>query len=113
MATTKPRLTVILEHEDYSIIKRLSGLNGSSMSKTVSELVATVTPALLRVAETLEKIEQAKKDIGTAQENVFDGLKSSADDALNFLQTALQSTENQFDIFDEKLNEVLRSKTRH
>jgi len=58
MATKKPRITITLYTQEYSILKRLSGLNGSPMSRTVSEFVSLVAPVLRQIADNLEKIQE-------------------------------------------------------
>ena len=65
MATLKPRITISLDEQDYAILKRLNGLNGVPMSRTVSELVAMLTPVLGRMADNLEAV--AKADAETRQ----------------------------------------------
>lgn len=58
MATKKPRITITLYPQEYSILKRLSGLNGSPMSRIVSEFVSLVAPVLRQIADNLEKIQE-------------------------------------------------------
>ena len=53
MATTKPRITISLEEQDYAVLKRLYTLNGVPMSRTVSELVAMLTPVLGLMSDNL------------------------------------------------------------
>ena len=67
MATTKPRITISLEEQDYAVLKRLYTLNGVPMSRTISELVAMLTPVLGRMADNLEAV--AKADEETRQKN--------------------------------------------
>ncbi len=54
MATSKPRVNVTLEPEVYELLKRLSRLNGESMSKIIGDFLDSVTPVLARVADVLE-----------------------------------------------------------
>lgn len=62
MATTKPRITISLEEQDYAVLKRLYTLNGVPMSRTVSELVAMLTPVLGRMADNLEAVAKADEE---------------------------------------------------
>ena len=62
MATTKPRITISLEEQDYAVLKRLCTLNGVPMSRTVSELVAMLTPVLGRMADNLEAVAKADEE---------------------------------------------------
>ena len=62
MATTKPRITISLEEQDYAVLKRLNTLNGVPMSRTVSELVAMLTPVLGRMADNLEAVAKADEE---------------------------------------------------
>ena len=72
MATTKPRITISLEEQDYAVLKRLYTLNGVPMSRTVSELVAMLTPVLGRMADNLEAV--AKADEETRQKSQIEAL---------------------------------------
>lgn len=60
MATDRPRITITLEPEHYTMLRRLSALNGESMSSIVADVVASVAPALTRVADVLEHAANAK-----------------------------------------------------
>ena len=62
MATTKPRITISLEEQDYAVLKRLYALNGVPMSRTVSEFVAMLTPVLGRMADNLEAVAKADEE---------------------------------------------------
>lgn len=62
MATTKPRITISLDEQDYAVLKRLYTLNGVPMSRTVSELVAMLTPVLGRMADNLEAVAKADEE---------------------------------------------------
>lgn len=59
MATTKPRITITLEPEQHEILRRLADLQGTSMSKIVTDFLGEVTPVLLNVADTLEAAQRA------------------------------------------------------
>lgn len=75
MATIKPRVNVTLEQSDYDILKRLSELSGTSMSKQIAELVQTVVPVLSQMADNFEKLKQA-------DEAIKNRLRVSADNGL-------------------------------
>lgn len=62
MATDKPRITITLEPEHYALLRRLSALNGESMSSIVGELVESVAPTLSRVADVLEHAATVQGD---------------------------------------------------
>lgn len=68
------RVTVNLSDSDYLILKRLSSLNGTSMSKIVGELVQTVTPILAQMVENIESIQKA-------EDGLKDKLRISAEQA--------------------------------
>jgi hypothetical protein len=58
MATTKPRLSVTLEPEIYETYARLARLQGRSMSKLASEQLEFMEPAMFKVADLLQRVEQ-------------------------------------------------------
>lgn len=62
MATKKPRITITLDEQDYGVLKRLYVLNGVPMSRTVSDLVAMLTPVLGRMADNLEAVARADEE---------------------------------------------------
>ena len=96
MATTKPRITISLEEQDYAVLKRLYTLNGVPMSRTVSELVAMLTPVLGRMADNLEAVakadEETRQKIADSLEKHFVAVNGACNIAMktwmNF-QTAL------------------------
>lgn len=57
------RISVSLQDDDYEVLRRLSQLNGESMSAIISGLVQTVSPALGRVADVLEVASTAQGDV--------------------------------------------------
>ena len=71
MATTKPRITISLEEQDYAVLKRLYTLNGVPMSRTVSELVAMLTPVLGRMADNLEAVAKADEETRQKSQKVW------------------------------------------
>ena len=96
MATTKPRITISLEEQDYAVLKRLYTLNGVPMSRTVSELVAMLTPVLGRMADNLEAVakadEETRQKIAESLEKHFVAVNGACNIAMKNLmnfQTAL------------------------
>ena len=89
MATTKPRITISLEEQDYAVLKRLYTLNGVPMSRTVSELVAMLTPVLGRMADNLEAVakadEEKKKKIAESLEKHFVAVNGACNIAMKNL----------------------------
>ena len=63
MATSKPRITITLEPQEYAVLKRLSGLNGVPMSKTISELVGLVAPVLAQIADNLKTVQDSQENV--------------------------------------------------
>lgn len=86
MATTKPRITISLEEQDYAVLKRLYALNGVPMSRTVSELVAMLTPVLGRMADNLEAVvkadEETRQKIAESLEKHFVGINVAYNSAM-------------------------------
>ena len=89
MATTKPRITISLEEQDYAVLKRLYALNGVPMSRTVSELVAMLTPVLGRMADNLEAVakadEETRQKIAESLEKHFVGINVAYNSAMENL----------------------------
>ena len=44
MATSKPRVTVTLEPDDYALLRELAELSDESMSSILADLLATTAP---------------------------------------------------------------------
>lgn len=63
MATAKPRITITLEPQEYAILKRLSGLNGVPMARTISELVSLVAPVLAQIADNLKTVQDSEENV--------------------------------------------------
>ena len=59
----KPRIAIYLKPHVYETIKRLSELNGGSMSRIVAELVEAVADPLMRTVALLEAAASAPKEI--------------------------------------------------
>ena len=99
MATKKPRITISLNEQDYAVLKRLNSLNGVPMSRTISELVGTLTPVLERMADNLEAVvkadEETRRKIANSLEKHFLAASSAYDVAM----------EN-FDDFSDSLQEI-------
>lgn len=74
MPTPKPRINVTMEYHDYEVIKRLSELTGSSMSKTINEYLGLIVPTLERVVENLELIEQSDAEF---KKSLVEGMDKS------------------------------------
>lgn len=104
MATTKPRVNVTLEQSDYDVLKRLSELSGTSMSKQIAELVQTVVPVLSQMADNFEKLKQA-------DETIKNRLRISADNGLKqaelIQQKALELHSEFSNDFQAALNDVI------
>ncbi len=61
MATTKPRLMITLEPEEYEILQRLAAVQGGTKSRIVSEMLAEVLPMLGKAAEAMEAAQRAQE----------------------------------------------------
>ena len=98
MPTRNPRINITLKQADYDVIKRLSELTGSSMSKTIKEYLEVVIPTLERVADNLEIIKNSDRTIK-------DGLVKSVDDALTRLEALNHYALSEYDQLNGKLAE--------
>ena len=61
MATTKPRITVSLQPEQYALLERLASLKGGAKSTIITDVLGAAMPALQRTADLLEAMERAKR----------------------------------------------------
>lgn len=63
MATTKPRISIMFEQDQYDVLSRLAAVQGSSVSKIIRELVEAFTPVLGRLTGFLEAAEAAEASV--------------------------------------------------
>lgn len=96
MATTKPRITITLEPDQYAVLARLAALQGSPMARIVSELMSEVVPTLEGLCNTLEAAKRADAKV-KAQ------MRKSMEAAEADLMPLAQAVLNQMDMFQESL----------
>lgn len=70
MSTTKPRITITLEHVTALQLKRISELTGNSQSAMVSEVLQQAVPVFDRLIKVLEAAELAKQSAVDARRSV-------------------------------------------
>lgn len=58
MATTKPRLSVMLEPETYELLRELSELQGESMSKLIAGVLEVSVPVLVNLRDAGRRYER-------------------------------------------------------
>ena len=106
MATLKPRITISLDEQDYAILKRLNALNGVPMSRTISELVAMLTPVLGRMADNLEAVAKADEE---TRKKIAESLEK------HFIHTneVYNAVLKDFDSFSDKLGEQVEGMARN
>jgi hypothetical protein len=63
MPTSKPRIAITLEPEQYDVLKRLAAAQGGSMAGIVSDLLDEMLPVLGRVVDTLELARKAQGEV--------------------------------------------------
>lgn len=93
MATTKPRITVTLEPDDYAIIRALSDMNGESMSSILAGLATVTRPVLSRVVEagrafealSAQRQDAARDLLGDANAVIEPQLQSLQRDVLSLM----------------------------
>ena len=105
MATTKPRITISLEEQDYAVLKRLYTLNGVPMSRTVSELVAMLTPVLGRMADNLEAVAKADEE---TRSRIAESLEKHFFSVNKIYREAVKS----LDCFSEELDSQVKGSAR-
>lgn len=94
MPTSNPRLQLTLSPHRYDLIKRLSVIQGVSMSSVVTDILDEVYPVLERVCVVLEAAKQA-------QETGKQGLRDAVAQAESELVPILYQAVDQLDIFME------------
>jgi len=61
MPTEKYRLTIVLEHEQMALLRRVSAALDQSMSHTVAEVLGVCAPVFEQMAEVLEAKKRAEE----------------------------------------------------
>lgn len=92
MATKKPRLTITLNDDTYSIIKAFADVQNRSMSSVINEVLTEVSPSIARVASMLFRAQSLNDSM----------MRSIADD----LEEASFSLRSHFN--DESIDEVIK-----
>ena len=88
MATSKPRITITLNHRQYEVLKAISDCSNQPMSAFISELLEESLPVLERMAESFRKIKAAQ-----------DEQKKRIADELEQAQADSEQVLGQFDLF--------------
>lgn len=99
MATKKPRITITLEPEQYELLRRLSDLQDTSMSKIVTQFLGEAYPVLLRVADTLEMAQKASDEAKAK-------FVRTVENAEIELRPLAEFAKNQFDMFAEQIGRL-------
>lgn len=100
MPTVKPRITVMLEPDDYAVLSTLSELQGVSKSSLLADLWASACPVMLRVAKLLQEAK-------TAQESVKDGIREATEAAMLEIEPMASQVMMNFDLFEEAIREQI------
>ncbi|WP_090322929.1 hypothetical protein [Nitrosomonas oligotropha] len=61
MAFTKPRVTISFSDEQYNVLKQVSLLSGSPISKIISNLVELSLPMLQNQIKTLQRVQNEQQ----------------------------------------------------
>lgn len=92
MATTKPRITITLNHRQYEVLKAISDCSNQPMSAFISELLEESLPVLERMAESFRKIKAAQDE---QKKRIADELEQ----AQAGVEPILEQVLGQFDLF--------------
>ena len=92
MATTKPRITITLNHRQYEVLKAISDCSNQPMSAFISELLDESLPVLERMAESFRKIKAAQDE---QKKRIADELEQ----AQAGVEPILEQVLGQFDLF--------------
>lgn len=102
MATDKPRLTITLTEEQYSVLQRLSALQQVPKARIITDLIAEVTPVLEKVADALSIAMKA-------QQNVKVNLRRVVEEAEEDFRPIVSQVLNQFDMFADQLQTLVQA----
>lgn len=102
MATKKPRITVTLEPEHHEVLRRLTALQGGSMSGVISDLIGEIAPVLGRLCASLELAKQA-------QDGVKVNLRRVAEEAEQDMEPLLRMARDQFDLFANQVQRAVEA----
>lgn len=100
MATTKPRLAITLEPEQYEILQRLAKVQGGSMARIVSEMLAEMSPMLEKVAEAMEAAHKAQQGMKAT-------IRTAAEQAERDMQPLAAAAIAQFEHFAQELGRLV------
>lgn len=92
MPTSKPRINVTLEQQEFDLFKRYAELQGVSMSKLISGFMGLTIEPVERLCVMLEGIK-------TANSEVKNGFKNSIDKSEKTLSLVFQKHITQNDLF--------------
>ena len=90
MATSKPRITITLEHGVYDVVNRLAAASGKSMSSVVTEFLDLAHPQMERAVRILEAAAKAPDE---AKADVLSALKRAEAALLPALVKGLRQAE--------------------
>ena len=92
MATTKPRITVTLIERQHEVLKIISDCGGQSMSSLMGELIEVSLPTFERMANTFQRLHQAKNYERAKMIEAFDQAQA-------VLEPIAAEALDQFDLF--------------
>ena len=96
MATTKPRITVTLTERQHEVLKIISDCGGQSMSSLLGELIEVSLPTFERMANTFQRLHQAKTSERAKMIEAFDQAQA-------VLEPIAAEALDQFDLFLERI----------
>lgn len=100
MPTIKPRVTVMLEPDDYAVLAKLAELQGVSKSSLLADLWVQACPVMMRVAKLLSEAK-------SAQQSVKDGIRDATEAAILEVEPMANQIMMNFDLFEEAIREQI------
>lgn len=97
MATTKPRITVTLNQDQYQVLQTISAASGQSMSGVLVEFIQAALPTFERMAATFVRAKQAVQ-VDRAR------VTQALDEAQAALEPLALAAIDQFDLFANALD---------
>ena len=102
MATTKPRVTLTLEPDEYEFLKAFAAKQHDSMGACILAIWRQATPVLTRVLKLIIEAEKAK-------DSVVEGIREASEEAIRQIQPQHAQAMLNFELFEEAIRQEIVS----
>lgn len=101
MATTKPRITVTLDQDQYELLSEFAKLQGCSMSASFATIWGEAAPTIRKIVDLIKEAEQARDSIG-------DRIRDLAFDTEGAMLAHARSAIEQLDVFEKQVQSAIQ-----